>query len=125
MLFSYRFPPSGSEEDFHHQVTNQAPYLIGWRLRATRHAWRTHKKGGVMIITSPFLFSLIIIVRLNLFRSFSRAFRLPLGNRRLCSFLRPGCPGDLWLSRSGCRSSLFRKLLLRLLLQLFLDQFDQ
>src|SRR5664279_1666420 len=40
----YRFPPSGSEEDLHLQVTNQAPYLIGWRLRATRHAWRTTKK---------------------------------------------------------------------------------
>jgi hypothetical protein len=42
--FGYRFPPSGPEEDLHLQVTNQPPQLIGWRLRATRHAWRTHKK---------------------------------------------------------------------------------
>ena len=41
----YRFPPSGSEEDLHLQVTNQPPQLIGWRSRATRHAWRTNKKG--------------------------------------------------------------------------------
>jgi hypothetical protein len=44
LLFSYRFPPSGSEEDLNLQVTNQAPHPIGWRLRATRHAWRTNKK---------------------------------------------------------------------------------
>ena len=42
----YRFPPPGSEKDFHLQVTNQSPQLIGWRLRATRHAWRTNKKRG-------------------------------------------------------------------------------
>ena len=41
----YRFPPSGSEEDLHLQVTKQPPWLIGWRLRATRHAWRTYKKS--------------------------------------------------------------------------------
>jgi hypothetical protein len=26
------------------QVTNQPPQLIRWRLRATRHAWRTKKR---------------------------------------------------------------------------------
>ena len=43
----YRFPPPGSEKDFHLQVTNQSPQLIGWRLRATRHAWRTKKNAPV------------------------------------------------------------------------------
>ncbi len=44
----YRFPPSGSEEDLHLQVTNQPPPLIGWRLRATRHAWRTTIKKALI-----------------------------------------------------------------------------
>ena len=52
LLFGYRFPPSGSEEDLHLQVTNQAPHLIGWRLRATRYAWRTYKKARKLLRAS-------------------------------------------------------------------------
>jgi len=33
------------------QVTNQAPYLIAWRLRATRHAWRTQKNACLLAKT--------------------------------------------------------------------------
>jgi len=40
----YRFPPSGSEEDFHLQVTGQIPYLTGRCVCTTRHAWRTPVK---------------------------------------------------------------------------------
>jgi len=45
----YRFPPSGSEEDFHLQVSNQAPYLIERRFRTTRHAWRTNETPDLHI----------------------------------------------------------------------------
>jgi hypothetical protein len=31
----------------HIKVTSQPPQLIGLRLRATRHAWRTQQKSGV------------------------------------------------------------------------------
>ncbi len=38
--------PCGPAEDFHLQVTRQAPHLPGWCSRTTRPAGRTKKKGG-------------------------------------------------------------------------------
>jgi hypothetical protein len=38
--------PKTSVGDFNPQVTNQQTQLIGWRLRATRHTWRTNRVGG-------------------------------------------------------------------------------